>query len=153
MGKREDNLTPFDSNQSREEAAKNGRKGGIASGEARRRKKTAKQAAEVILYMPTNKKNSAMLSALGVDEADQTNMVVLMAKMFAEAVAEGNVKAAEFLMNVVGGTDKDVANRERVKIEKKRLAMEEGKRQGGDDVVTSWVEKVIAKDEDDGGDS
>lgn len=147
MGK-EDNLIPFDSNQSREEAKKNGKKGGVASGEARRRKKSAKQAAETILNMPTSQLNSAGLSALGIDEADQTNMVLLMAKMFTVAVKEGNVRAAEFLMDVVGGTDKDVANRERVKIEKKRLAMEEGKQQGGDDVVTSWVEEVIAKDED-----
>jgi hypothetical protein len=34
----EQNLKPFTSEQSREEAKKNGRKGGIASGEARRKK-------------------------------------------------------------------------------------------------------------------
>ena len=36
----EQNLTPFTSEQSREEAVKNGQKGGIASGKARREKKT-----------------------------------------------------------------------------------------------------------------
>lgn len=35
----EENLKPFTSNQDREEAKKNGIKGGIASGEARRKKK------------------------------------------------------------------------------------------------------------------
>lgn len=38
----EQNLKPFTSNQSHEEAVKNGRKGGIASGEARREKKLIK---------------------------------------------------------------------------------------------------------------
>lgn len=42
----EKNLKNFDSNQDREEAAKNGRKGGIASGEARRRKRDIKKALE-----------------------------------------------------------------------------------------------------------
>lgn len=36
----EQNLTPFTSDQSREEAARNGQKGGIASGKARRERKT-----------------------------------------------------------------------------------------------------------------
>ena len=42
----EKNLKPFTSRQSREEAAKNGRKGGIKSGEARRRKREIKKALE-----------------------------------------------------------------------------------------------------------
>lgn len=37
--KKEENLIPFTTEQSREEAKKNRRKGGIASGEARRAKK------------------------------------------------------------------------------------------------------------------
>lgn len=148
MGKREDNLTPFDSNQSREEAAKNGRKGGIASGEARRRKKTAKQAAELILSLAPTGNSSKNLSSLGVDEDDQTNMVALMARMFAEAMAHGNVKAASFLIAMAGGDEKSSIERERLKIEKKHLSMEEGKQQGGDNVVSSWVEEVITKDEE-----
>jgi hypothetical protein len=49
MAKREDNLKPFTSEQSREEAAKNGAKGGIASGEARRRKRDLKLAMQALL--------------------------------------------------------------------------------------------------------
>ena len=40
MANREDNLIPFTSDQSREKAAENGRKGGIASGVAKRKKAT-----------------------------------------------------------------------------------------------------------------
>ena len=39
----EQNLKPFTSDQSREEAVKNGRKGGIASGEAKREKRLIKE--------------------------------------------------------------------------------------------------------------
>ena len=39
----EQNLKKFDSTQSREEAKKNGKKGGIASGKARLVKKTARE--------------------------------------------------------------------------------------------------------------
>jgi len=150
MGKKEDNLTPFDSNQSREEAAKNGRKGGIASGEARRRKKTAKQAAELILNLAPTENNGKNLSILGVDEDDQTNMVALIARMFTKAMAHGDVRAAEFLIDIVGGNDISAVEHERLKIEKKRLAMDEGKQQGGDDVVSAWVSEVMDNEGEDG---
>ena len=44
-----DNLTPFTSDQSREEAVKNGRKGGIASGEARRERREARELVKIAL--------------------------------------------------------------------------------------------------------
>lgn len=40
----EENLKPFTSDQSREEAVKNGRKGGIASGKAKRERKLLREA-------------------------------------------------------------------------------------------------------------
>ena len=56
MSKKE-NLKPFTSNQSRDEAVKNGRKGGKKSGEVRREKKLLKQIAEEKLQelMPSGK--------------------------------------------------------------------------------------------------
>ena len=47
MGKREDNLIPFTSNQSREQAKINGRKGGIASGKAKREKADFKRKCQI----------------------------------------------------------------------------------------------------------
>ena len=49
----EKNLVPFTSEQSREEAVKNGSKGGKKSGEVRRRKKSMKQVMEILLAMKT----------------------------------------------------------------------------------------------------
>ena len=45
---REKNLKPFTADQSHEEAVKNGKKGGVASGRARREKKTTRQIAEML---------------------------------------------------------------------------------------------------------
>lgn len=49
MARREDNLTPFTSEQSHEKAVENGAKGGIASGEAKRRKRDIRLAMEALL--------------------------------------------------------------------------------------------------------
>lgn len=45
----DENLTPFTSEQSREKAVINGQKGGIASGEAKRRKKSVKEALRALM--------------------------------------------------------------------------------------------------------
>ncbi len=48
----EENLKPFTSDQCREEAVKNGRKGGKASAKARRERKAFKETLELLLKMP-----------------------------------------------------------------------------------------------------
>lgn len=49
MGKKEDNLKPFDSTQSREKAKINGKKGGLASGKAKRERKTIVEGIKLVL--------------------------------------------------------------------------------------------------------
>lgn len=68
MAKREDNLIPFTSEQNREEAKKNGQKGGIASGKARREKATMKAALEMLLDEESEKngKTYRELATLGL---------------------------------------------------------------------------------------
>ena len=57
----EQNLKPFTSEQNREEAVKNGRKGGIASGESKREKKSLKNALLALLEAKhTNKKGQTL---------------------------------------------------------------------------------------------
>jgi len=58
----EQNLKPFTSKQNREEAAKNGKKGGSASGEARRRKRDIRLAMEALLEKSYKGKDGKMLS-------------------------------------------------------------------------------------------
>lgn len=64
----EQNLKPFTSDQSREEAVKNGQKGGIASGESRRARKTFKEELIALLEAnDTNKKISVALISRALD--------------------------------------------------------------------------------------
>ena len=87
----EQNLKPFTSDQSREKAVENGRKGGVASGEARRRKRDLRLALEMLLEKEyTDKKGKVMTGA----EAITT-------KLFEQAM-KGNVKAFETIRSTVG---------------------------------------------------
>ena len=62
MADKTENLVPFTSDQSREKAVANGRKGGIASGEAKRKKRTMREIAEMVATMEL--KDPKMLAAL-----------------------------------------------------------------------------------------
>ena len=87
----EQNLKPFTSEQSREEAAKNGKKGGVASGKARRDKKNLRQALEMLLEKDF--KDKAGNSMTGTE--------AITAKLFEQAM-KGNVKAFETIRATVG---------------------------------------------------
>ena len=52
----EKNLVPFTSEQSHEEAVKNGRKGGIASGEAKRNRKMLRDCIDYLLERAVQEK-------------------------------------------------------------------------------------------------
>ena len=100
----EKNLEPyqFDSSQSREKAAENGRKGGKASGDAKRRKKTLREAAEIYLSLPVSSQKAwNKLAKDGVDPEDVTNAMAIMAGLTIKA-AKGDAKAAKVLFDLVG---------------------------------------------------
>lgn len=107
----EQNLVPFDSNQSREEAKKNGAKGGRASGESRRRKKSLREAAELYLSLPVADKRAwNKLARDGVDPEDVDNQMAIIAGLTIKAV-KGDAKAAKLLFELVGdqsGEDDEV---------------------------------------------
>lgn len=87
----EQNLVPFTSDQSREEAQKNGRKGGIASGKARRERKAFAEAFEVLLKRDFTDQNGNRLQ--GVD--------AIAAKTF-QAAMNGDLKAMQIIRDTVG---------------------------------------------------
>lgn len=72
----EQNLVPFTSEQSREEAVRNGQKGGVASGEARRQRKTFKEVFNILLAGELSPELAGALneksSALGIDTSNFT---------------------------------------------------------------------------------
>lgn len=91
----EQNLIPYDQ-RSETEARENGRKGGIASGEARRRKKTAREylqkAFETEVRIDLNDGNG---------EAKHTMKEVALANL-ALAASKGDLKSLQYALELIG---------------------------------------------------
>ena len=80
-----------------------GRRGGIASGEARRRKKTMRETAKMLLDMEipnAAKELKAKMKAMGISEEDFTYQSAVMIGILNQAM-KGNTKAASFLRDTV----------------------------------------------------
>lgn len=90
----EENLTPFTSDQSREEAVKNGQKGGIASGQARRQKKTLSELAKMIAENPAPTAAKKKLTKMGISDEDANNNACIVAAVYDKAV-KGNMQAVD----------------------------------------------------------
>ena len=121
----EENLIPV-TKRTKSEAREISKKGGQASGAARRKKKTMKQVANYLLSLPVDEKlqEEMIQSGIAVDETD--NQTALVFSMMQRAI-KGNVTAAQFIANITGSTAMTEAEREKIKLEKKRLKLEEAK--------------------------
>lgn len=98
----EQNLVPFTSDQNREEAAKNGRKGGIASGKARRERKTLAQIGDMIGGLDIkSEKNRAIMRNAGITDEDMINDVGMMFRLNLKA-QQGDAKSIELLSKLRG---------------------------------------------------
>ena len=92
------NLIP-NSARSPEELREQTRKGGIASGESRRKRKTFRESLLTILAMPVDDpKVKAMLEELGLDPSFQTAIDLAQAKV----AAKGDTDAARFIRDTIG---------------------------------------------------
>ncbi len=89
--------------RSGEEAVLNGQKGGIASGEARRKKKQTAELMKNILNSSLEGKNKVSVKAFA-SELDDEDLTVnaLMAAGIIKAAATGNVKAFETVQRYIG---------------------------------------------------
>ena len=111
----EQNLIPFTSNQNREEAKKNGRKGGIKSGEVRRKRKAMKEQMEMLLSLPfKSKKQFNFMKELGIEEDNIDNQMALIVAMYGKAL-KGDVQAFNTIREVVQD-EKTVKDEDRVQI-------------------------------------
>lgn len=96
-----ENLIPFDQ-RSEDEQREIRRKGGIASGVARRRKRALKEAADLYLSLPVSDRRAwNRLSRRGIDPDDIDNQMLVIAGL-TDAAACGNAKAAAVLFKVLG---------------------------------------------------
>ena len=90
--------------RSGEEAAEKGRRGGVKSGETRRAKRDARQAAQKLLQMAAKGKMRDNLIELGYDPKDQDgiqNIDVIVARLMVQA-AGGNLDASARLLKIAG---------------------------------------------------
>lgn len=126
-----ENLHPV---RSSEEAKELGRKGGIASGKARRAKRDSKEAARLILDLPVSGPNESNLKALGIDEEDFSNRVALFARAYVKAMA-GDINAMRFLVEIAGETPSQMIAQERFEMEKENGA-------GVNDAIDDWVNSI-----------
>lgn len=80
------------------------RKGGVASGEARRKKKAMRETAKMMMDMQipdSFKQLRTKLKTMGVDEDDITYQAAVMVGVINQAL-KGNTKAAAFLRDTMG---------------------------------------------------
>lgn len=105
----EQNIIPhrFTSDQNREKAANNGRIGGKASGIARRRKKSLKEAADLYLSLPvSNMKKWNQIAKDGLDPDDINNQMAMIVGL-TQAAIKGDAKAAKIIIDLIGETPTD----------------------------------------------
>lgn len=113
----EKNLVPFTSEQSREAAVINGRKGGVASGQAKRRRKLLRDSMNALLELPVSStKEYNALIKIGIDIEDIDNSQLIVLALFNKAKS-GDVAAIKELRNLIGedsAEDKSAGQLERL---------------------------------------
>ena len=90
----EENLKPFKPGRSSEEAVKNGQKGGIASGQSRRQKKTLSELAKMIAENPAPTAAKKKLTKMGISDEDANNNACIVAAVYDKAI-KGNMQAVD----------------------------------------------------------
>ncbi len=97
----EENLIPMDQ-RSESEAREMGRKGGIASGAARRRKRALKEAADIYLALPvSDKRKWNRLARKGLDPGEIDNQMAMIVGL-TEAATEGDSRAGRLIVDILG---------------------------------------------------
>lgn len=128
---------------SSKEARENGKKGGVASGKARRKKANLKKAFETILQAEVASPNvKKQLEELGFDS---TNEMALAMVMMQKAM-KGNVRAFEQISKLTTTDAKDTLDRKEQKERIKRLELDNKKREqelSGSKSDTSLMESLL----------
>ena len=140
MATGKDNLIPMNE-RTEEEQREIARKGGIESGKARRRKRTMKEAAQIILNAPANAEQAELSKKYGIAEQDCTNLMLIMAKAV-QMAADGDLKAAEFVRDILGENPQ-------YKIYEKRLEYLIADKEAAHTLADEWIASIpeLADDE------
>lgn len=118
--KQNENLIPA-SARSKEEARELGRKGGIASGESRRKRKGMKESFETLFAMETTGKLKSALTKQGLQCADDLNHEqALVMSMTMRAIA-GDARMASLILDVLGEKASDKLRAREIELKEKAL--------------------------------
>lgn len=111
----EKNLVPFD-RRTESEQREIAKKGGQASGAARRRKKSLKEAADLYLSLPvTDKRRANKLKRRQLDPEDIDNQMAMVVGLV-EAASCGDARAAKVVMDMLGDDGGSNGNQEALSV-------------------------------------
>lgn len=110
----EENLIPI-SERTKSEQREIQKKGGIASGKARRRKRSMKEAADLFLSLPVSDKRKFNKAARRYVDAEDIDNQMLMIIGLVDAAADGDARAAKVVINLIGeSTPKEDAEQDQL---------------------------------------
>ena len=110
----EENLIPF-SKRSKEEAREQGRIGGKASGESRRRKRSLKEAADLFLSLPvTDQRSFNAMAKAGVNPEETDYQMAVIVGLTMKAI-KGDAKAAKTVIDLLGESATDNQPQQEIK--------------------------------------
>ena len=109
-----------------EERSRRARIAAKASAEARKKKKSMKNAMTLLLEQDVSQANKDLLISMGIPDDETNNMMLVMVSAFKQAI-NGNVKAMEFIASITGASAMTEAEKERLKIEKEKIKLEKRK--------------------------
>lgn len=156
----EDNLKMFGSGaRSENEERELQSKGGKNSGASRRRKKTMKSGAKMLMDMPASKAITQKMKLLGIDEEDATYQMGVLVAMLQEAL-DGNVKAAQFFREMIGEDPKQELAKKQLKLQQDEFKYKqqmdakaaEAETQGGslaDAIVAAYTARMEGEEDAD----
>ena len=130
----DENLIPMNE-RTKDEQRGIASKGGKASSAARRRKRTMREAAQLILQAPAGAEQAAFLQKYGIPERDCTNLMLIMAKAV-QLAADGNLKAAEFIRDTLGENPQ-------YKIYEKKLEYLIADKEAAHTLTDEWVASIL----------
>ena len=114
----EGNLKPV---RTEEEAREKGRRGGIKSGESRRRKRDMRKAAQLLMGLDIKSpKLQEQVKGYGLEDEDVNNQMAVLVSMFVQAT-KGNVRAAEFIRDTMGENPETLYKMEELKQRKREF--------------------------------
>lgn len=110
----EENLIPF-SKRSKEEAREQGRIGGKASGESRRRKRSLKEAADLFLSLPvTDQRTFNAMAKAGVNPEETDYQMAVIVGLTMKAI-KGDARAAKTVIDLLGESPTDNQPQQEIK--------------------------------------